>query len=254
MGNNNIIIIITISLLFFYCLTKLIEIENYTEIVHTKIHHTNKVINHVCALGPRCISSFFLKRTGLKNESYPFDWIYSSVDVIKDCISNDFKVFLDKKYYKEIDETKCGHLIYGDEEFDNLGFWAHHNLLRNEHEYQYYIRCISRFKKLLKSPKHKLFILIFINDKFNDIINNKVIDFNKFLANYTSNYTLLVVIHHPNKDKNNYTFVTENNIDYINLDTHAVSAGKDFLNEEDNLYFDNILKNLYSYELDKVNT
>ncbi len=57
-------------------------------------------INNVCSLGTLCHTATLLKRNNLKISSYPFDWIFSNINIIIDCIEDDFNSFLDKKYYK----------------------------------------------------------------------------------------------------------------------------------------------------------
>ena len=53
-------------------------------------------IKYVCSLGSLCHSAQILKNNNLKRCSYPFDWIFSSPNMVIDCISDDFKKFLDK--------------------------------------------------------------------------------------------------------------------------------------------------------------
>jgi hypothetical protein len=38
--------------------------------------------------------------------AYPFDYIFSSLEMIKHCINDRFNIFLDKKYYKYSSETR----------------------------------------------------------------------------------------------------------------------------------------------------
>jgi len=81
-------------------------------------------INYTCSLGSLCHSSQILKRNNYKKCSYPFDWIFSNYDIIIDCLIDDFNIFLDKSYYINISETKCGHSKYS----YNM-FWHHNPLL-----------------------------------------------------------------------------------------------------------------------------
>ena len=50
------------------------------------------------SLGERCYTSSLLKRNKLKKESYPFDWIFSNLDMILHCIFDNFETFLNKNY------------------------------------------------------------------------------------------------------------------------------------------------------------
>jgi len=74
-------------------------------------------INHICSIGSLCHSSYFIKSNNFKRESYPFDWIFSNIGTIKHCIEDNFKIFLDKKYYTRIakpndKEQKQNHSYY----------------------------------------------------------------------------------------------------------------------------------------------
>uniref|UniRef100_A0A6C0EXW3 Uncharacterized protein n=1 Tax=viral metagenome TaxID=1070528 RepID=A0A6C0EXW3_9ZZZZ len=189
---------------------------------------------HFCSLGTLCHSSLLLKRNKLKKCSYPFDWIYSNGDNILHCIKNGFKIFLDETYYININDNKCGHSYYHEKMFN------HHNPLKKE-DYNYYVRCVERFKTLLKCNKRKLFVMMYVNMKQDDIknINKNMIKFNKRFSKHTTNYILLVIYHITNKEKNHY-FEYNDNIHILYLYSSS-SDGLQFDNEDDNLYLDNIM-------------
>jgi hypothetical protein len=194
-------------------------------------------INYTCSLGGLCHSSIILKRNNLKLCSYPFDWIFSNCDNIIHCIEDNFNIFLDKSYYINISQSKCGHSKYNNEMFN------HHNPLINIDHYNYYVRCIDRFKNLLQKQEHKLFIMIFVNN--NDNITNNIIEFNNKFSKYTFNYTLLVIFHIPNKQQNHHIFTYNDNIHFLELHTLSRSNGGEFGNNNDNTYLDNIIKSKY---------
>lgn len=201
-------------------------------------------INYVCSLGPLCHSSEIFKRNKYKLCSYPFDWIYSNCDNIIDIIDDDFKIFLDKSYYIDISHYRCGHSKYY-----NPMFW-HHNPLININDYDYFVRCVNRFRSLLKKQEHKLFNMIFVNMENinNDIINN-IIDFNNKFSKYTTNYTLLVILHLSNKQQNDHKFTYNDNIHFLELHTLSTSCGVKFGNNNDNIYLDNIIKSKYNFNI-----
>ena len=126
----------------------------------------------------------------------------------------------------------------------------HHNPLINIDHYNYYVRCVDRFKILLQKPEHKLFIMTFVNmNNIDENIKNKIIDFNNEFSKYTSNYTLLVIFHIPNKEQNHNIFTYNDNINFLELHTLSVSHGTAFENENDNIYLDNIIKSKYNFNL-----
>ena len=113
-------------------------------------------IYYTCSLGTLCHSSQLLKRNNLKLCSYPFDWIFSNCDNIIHCIEDNFNIFLDKSYYNNISKSRCGHSKYNEKMFN------HRNPLNNINDYNYYVRCVDRFKELLQKQEHKLFIMTFM--------------------------------------------------------------------------------------------
>ena len=204
-------------------------------------------INHTCALGSLCHSSQILKRNKHKVCSYPFDWIFSNTNNIIDCIEDNFNIFLDKSYYVNISKKQCGHSKYN----YNDKMFNHHNPLINIDHYNYYVRCVDRFKNLLQNQQHKLFIMIYVNNdnNVNNYFENKIIDFNNKFSKYTSNYTLLVIFHIPNKEQNHNIFTYNDNINFLELHTLSVSNGVKFVNNNDNIYLDNIINSKYNFNL-----
>jgi hypothetical protein len=202
-------------------------------------------INYTCSLGSLCHTSKTLKRTNHKLCSYPFDWIFSNCDNIIHCIEDDFNIFLDKSYYVNIGETQCGHSKYYDCMFN------HHNPLMNIDHYNYYVRCVDRFRSLLKKEEHKLFMMISVNNSntINDEFKSKIVDFNNKFSKYTSNYTLLVIYHIPNQHHHRHMFTYDENIHYLELHTLSPSGGSDFYSEDDNVYLDNVINSSYVFNL-----
>ena len=128
--------------------------------------------------------------------------------------------------------------------------FVHHNPLINKNHYNYYVRCVNRFKNLLQEQEHKLFIMIYVNmNNVDENIKNKVIDFNNKFSKYTFNYTLLVIFHIQNKEQNHHIFTYNDNIHFLELYTLSVSNGVRFVNKNDNIYLDNIIKSKYNFNI-----
>ena len=125
------------------------------------------------------------------------------------------------------------------------------NPLINENAYNYYIRCVNRFKKLLQYPEHKLFLIFFPNlfdDDIDDYMYKTIINFNNKFLKYTNNYTLLIIFHLPTGE-NSYTFTYNDNIHFLELHTLSKSNGVEFNNSYDNIYLDNLLTLTYKFNL-----
>lgn len=204
------------------------------------------LINYACSLGGMCNSAELLKRNKFKTCSYPFDWIFSNCDTITHCLENDFKLFLDKSYYTDSahkwNDNQCGHTFYDPNMFN------HHDPRKND-DYNYYIRCVDRFRSMLKAKEPKLFVISFVNlTTVDESTTNKIIKFNNTFAKYTTNYTLLVMLHMPNKPERHHHVVRKNNILFLSLHTLSRCNGVTFDNKDDNVYLDNILNTMYSYK------
>ena len=202
-------------------------------------------IKYTCSLGSLCHGSQILKNNNLKKCSYPFDWIYSNCNNIIHCLEDDFNIFLDKSYYDSVNNKVCSHSYYGKKMFN------HRNPLSNKNDYNYYIRCVNRFRQLLQYEEHTLFIMIFINmNKVEETHKNDVINFNNKFSKYTKNYTLLVIYHIKNKKENHHTITHDDNIDFLELHTLSSSNGVNFTNNNDNDYLNNIINTTYNFNLE----
>lgn len=184
------------------------------------------------------------KTKWIKKCSYPFDWIFSSTDNVIHCLEDDFKIFLDKSFYIPITDNICGHSYYHPKMFN------HHNPLYNENDYQYFVRCVGRFKQLFVNPEHKLFTMIFVN-KLNVTENDfrNIIDFNNIFKKYACNYTLLVIFHIKNKQNNYHEFTCIDNIHFLEIHTLSYSTGVEFAHGGDNDYLNWIINNHYRFNI-----
>ena len=120
--------------------------------------------------------------------------------------------------------------------------YRHHNPQRNKEDYNYYVRCVNRFRDLHRNDGHKLFIMMFVNqNSISDTIKNNILDFNNKFGKYTQNYTLLVIIHYPNKQQNQHIFTYNHSINKFTAITYFISNGCEFINNGDNIYLDGII-------------
>ena len=207
-------------------------------------------IYHVCSLGFNCHSAQLLKSNGLKKASYPFDWIMSSLDVVKKSIEDDFQTYLDRESYLDCGRSdRCGHKIYCDNMF------VHHNPLLNQSDYDYFVRCVNRFRGVLSSENNKLFIISVINgehgvgNKLSQNLIDQFMELYDIIVQKTKNAHLLVIVNYPNK-KNNKAVITNNkNVTFLEIDTYSFNNGKKYLNKIDNQFLIDQINNLYKFEL-----
>ena len=67
------------------------------------------------SIGPNCDTADILIKANIRLEAYPFDYIYSNLYIIKHCIDDNFKKFLNNNYYKEYyihNRKKTQHVYY----------------------------------------------------------------------------------------------------------------------------------------------
>ena len=147
----------------------------------------------VVSLGYRCSSAGILKSLGLKNASYPFDWLVSRLPIIDHCTKTEFAEFLNPLNYKKkksathyypnmkpnsrqwiCDETILFNEFYEENQADvyipeplHIDNDAYaHKLMMNHHDItkvedrSYYERCIERWNDLWRSNKRVLSLYI----------------------------------------------------------------------------------------------
>lgn len=121
------------------------------------------------SMGTTCLPAGLLKTMGLKHVSYPFDWLnIKNLSIVSDIIEDNFDKFLDRSLYYKTDKTSntvevevetatgaantiIGHKLYGK-------IFHHKNPLENQSDYEYYTRCVSRFRNL--DPETNIVFLI----------------------------------------------------------------------------------------------
>lgn len=96
----------------------------------------------------------------------PFDWIFSSPEMVSHAIRDDFVEFLNPKNIEVIpverrphpDLHRADHIFYR----DNFGVdfvYNHHDPSLRKSDYDYFVRCVERFRALRKSDNNILFLL-----------------------------------------------------------------------------------------------
>lgn len=179
--------------------------------VATVAASSNRPFKHVQSLGTRCVISHTLENEGLRGYAGPFDWMYSTVDMVIDCLKNKFSKFLNKKM---LTTTGCkgnmtGHKVYGpmlakqqDTNTCSRIVFPHHNLLTKK-DYEHFQRAAARFLKVLELGQRKLFVMCEITESkkvLGDTANEKDLGakfrklFDALCNRGVTNFELFVVI------------------------------------------------------------
>jgi len=105
------------------------------------------------SLGQNCSTAWFLQAVGKRTCSTPFDWIFTSAQIIEHCIRDDFREFLDLRYVVPFpgDDSRAGHARY----HANMFFHG------NPHVRDYHARLqrsVARFRDFYQSNRPLVFV------------------------------------------------------------------------------------------------
>lgn len=152
---------------------------------------------HAISLGCLCYPSALFKRLDLKRYSCPFDWMFSVLPMVEECIKSDFRNFLDQKYYEPV-------LVEGKFEFKHAFYQSYWNTNFNHYDptskdgYAYLTRCVNRFRKVLQSSDWKLYLFlapIQPSETHQYVENFRSLD--ALLKSRSANTSLLGITTHP---------------------------------------------------------
>jgi hypothetical protein len=168
------------------------------------------------SIGPYCSTADVLKSNNLRTEAYPFDYIFSSLEMVKHCINDNFNIFLDKKYYTYgTNNESCRHSFYcdfletpllvqhhiknnysKDYKISSGNLFNHHNLIdNNSGNYEKFKRRCERLLSLIENNEKIVFVYYncYTTD-FDDIID--------FYNNFSYNKNIYILgIFENNYDK-----------------------------------------------------
>jgi hypothetical protein len=220
--------------------------------MNTNIYH------QVCSLGPFCHSANLLQRLNLKIVSFPFDWIFSNPLIIANCIETNFRFFLDKSYFMvDASANHQQNKYYVDHFHITNPLFPHSNPLHQE-TLEHFQRCIQRFHILLNCPDKKLFIISYMvtyTEKVDSDYIEKLKILNRILSVNTTNYDILCIINTPKQAVQSSVFSTlGENIIILELHTFSISHGVFFLNEDDNIFLQNIIRNKFAFDIQNIYT
>jgi len=228
----------------------------------------------VISFGHRCSSATLIKLLNLKTESYPFDWLVSKLDVIKDCIETKFVHFLNVNNYKTqntetfniVDNTKTivfnevAHInTFYETDTRNVQTYKYKLALNHRNvnnDCEYFQRCIKRLYELFETDIKKYYLhfhpIMGINDFHNNKENilNDFDNFNQYILGKTKNIFgiyFILIRHNENvksiklKETQNYNvFVLYCNDNFLDMDNPF--GGNNNIEIEEML---TILKNIF---------
>lgn len=203
-------------------------------------------IKFACSLGTTCSSAELLKRIGWRVCAYPFDWVFSNLEIISHCIETDFSLLLDKSQYVDIqvkwNSDQCGHKTYEPNMFN-------HRDMRKEENYAYLMRSVDRIRYMFKSKEPKLFVLHFKNNEtsMSDSFHTQLLKFESLIKKYTDAFNIVVIWNISKAQDRHHEVVKNGSINIITLWSKSEDDGMHFLDDQDNQYIDQIIKSLYRF-------
>ena len=202
---------------------------------------------YACSLGNYCFSAALLNMIKARDRALPFDWLFTTPKATTEILKNDFQNFLDPKYYVDIHDVAPAH--GGRQEGHSLyhkNFFNHKNP-REKVDYDYYVRCVDRFREFIKIEDKKLFICSYKNleNKMDDSLMSDIFELNKVLSEITQNYHLLCHINYPNNKDLKHEITEMGNVTFFELYTKQDNHGLGYGNDEDNEIFFKIFNELF---------
>lgn len=108
-------------------------------------------------LGQNCNASWYLKAAGKKKASYPFDWIFTSPEIVSHILNDDFKTFVDADQLVSLG-LDAGHKKY------HAFLFGHRNPAKSSADMAFVHRCIDRWDELIRSDRPVLFLTVVLNE------------------------------------------------------------------------------------------
>src|ERR1700722_16453987 len=123
----------------------------------------------IVSLGAQCYPAWLIRRMGLRDAAYPFDWLWSDPMMVAACIEDGFATFLDRRLHQTYGGKghQSTHLVYGPR-FKRRVVFNHHDIT-NDKMYEQYVRAVERLRALLAAPDpDKRFIAFGPPDRMTD--------------------------------------------------------------------------------------
>ncbi|GLR70864.1 DUF1796 family putative cysteine peptidase [Agaribacter marinus] len=233
---------------------EVINVSNSIRSTLSKFVGTSNKPNTFVSLGQNCSSAWYLKQVGLKTASYPFDWIFSSTEIVYDCIQTRFSRFLDRTYYIQKTEKSAGHYLY------HSSLFNHRNPLSNDKDYNYYERTCKRFLEIIDSQEEVIYVLTLVNEPtkrpgwangftnhFPMPENQSVQSADKLISELSDKNPkakFIVIDHYTTSNKRSHCELTKKNMCFIEFNALGRSTGVNYVSPLDDFSFKLMLSGL----------
>ena len=180
---------------------------------------TKNTIIELISIGPNCHTAGVLKQLNYKKCSYPFDWMLSNLSIVTYSIQNEFSDFIDRTNYIAADNKitlKNTNVTYLRHMF------VHKNPIINKEDFDYYLRCVSRFKNLKSTNSCKLFVYTSYNNEcLSENFKNDIYLLKNILKIFTDNNFYILILNYFNVDnideQNIYNYTINDQLVILNI-------------------------------------
>ncbi|CAL1157397.1 unnamed protein product [Cladocopium goreaui] len=166
-------------------------------------------VKHVISLGCRCSQASVYRALGQRRYALPFDWIFTSPQMVTHCLQDDFQSFLDRQQLYQNgssfdaiglkpgsaprERRLIGHKLYSTltAGVGKGTIFNHRDPLHNDEDYLYTVRCVERFRLALASGERKLFVMLNLNRQL--WLEPDILQLFTELQRRSRNFLLLVV-------------------------------------------------------------
>tara|TARA_R110000822_G_scaffold73498_1_gene176603 strand:- start:28 stop:753 length:726 start_codon:yes stop_codon:yes gene_type:complete len=225
------------------------------EISNTINNWLSNVKYNKISIGENCNTSWYLKSTGNKDASYPYDWIFSNTKIVTHSIKDNFQSFLNKDLIFQVNENKAGHSLY------HNGMFNHLSPLKSDNNYQYYKRASNRFIETLNNPNNNILFVCTVLPETNKrpdwasgftsdfkLPNNQTLEsFNsliKAIKNVNSNSKFIFINQFTNNTPKIEIKTTTQDCLWLDYYSEGSNNGVQYLNELDDLVMKIIYKGM----------
>jgi hypothetical protein len=199
----------------------------------------------VTSIGSQCLTSVMLQKAGLKRFSGPFDWIFSNLRMVADCIDDDFAAFLDRDQYRPIPLEHRGsartqfanHALYH-HRYKLAGIFNHSDPCRPD-VYAYLVRCVDRFREVLASDHPQLLLAFSRRDQGGLHAFERLC---ALLETRPSVEILAVIVREPGTHRRMTTWAERGRHRLVNFEPTSPMMGIEFEDSRDNDFVLRLLK------------
>ncbi|MEH3119085.1 MAG: DUF1796 family putative cysteine peptidase [Methylorubrum populi] len=206
-------------------------------------------VNHI-SLGSHCHTAQILKSLGLRTWSAPFDWIFSSPGMVRDCLADDFSELLDRRHYQSTplherqapDETRCRHRLYRDRHAIPFVF-NHHDPAGSDEDYRFLQAGVRRLRAALdRSGARNRFYLMTALPTDPDVMRSiRDLLAARAEARGAANHLTILHLHRAGRQAVD-VLAQERHLDWLRVETRSASAGLRFSDPADDAFVKDVVR------------